>query len=152
MLIKLVVVVEWKILVVMVFIFFDVFVFFRYECFVIVWVGRGVVVEVNKVFVKNVVVSVVDVFKFLVVFIVVRGEGIVLVYDMVVLLIVELVMFFGNSVDECEVLCGLSLVVWEEVVRFICCEIFVFVFWIVIFLEIIEKLESMCYFWFSFGN
>lgn len=84
-------------------------------------------VEVNKVSVKNVAVSVVDVFKSLAALTVARGEGTVLAYDMAVLLIVESAMPSGNSVDECEVLCGLSPVVWEEVVRSICCETFVLV-------------------------
>jgi hypothetical protein len=150
--IKSVAVAEWKISVAMASTLFDVLVFPRYECSVTVWVGRGVAVEVNKVSVKNVAVSVVDVFKSLAALTVARGEGTVLAYDMAVLLIVESAMPSGNSVDECEVLCGLSPVVWEEVVRSICCETFVLVSWIVIFSETTEKSESMCYFRFSLGN
>lgn len=160
---KWVVVVRWKVLGTMVLVIFDVFVFFEdgdlviFMELVVVFlevflVGRVMVVEVDKVFVVNVVVFVMDVFKKFGVVIVFRSGGVVLEYDRVVWLVVNIGMFWVIVEEEYIVFCGLSLVIWGGVVKFICCERVVFVFWIVVFLEIIEKLESTCYFEFSFRN
>lgn len=54
--------------------------------------------------------------------------------------------------EEYTVFCGLSPVTWGGVVKSICCERVVLVSSIVVFSETTEKLESTCYFEFSFRN